>query len=167
MIILLGYARSKSRDFESFLRIVVGLDEENTQLFLKQYNSNFITHELTPGIYTIRHISDTIHTFSAHNQIIEIEYDDISMKTKISLKYKGGQRKFGWGTLRFNKRSFFHTLLGFEPYWYFKPNQFYHLKNPTVYISGKILKLSTTNKIYLKCDIIDGSVVNGLRQPIL
>ena len=29
------------------------------------------------------------------------------------------------------------------------------------------MNLSSTNKINLKCDIIDGSVVNGLRRPIL
>ena len=27
--------------------------------------------------------------------------------------------------------------------------------------------LGTRDKIHLKCDVIDGSVVNGLRQPIL
>ena len=48
MILLLGYTRSHFRDFESYLRIVVGLDEEDIQLILKQYNSNFITYELTP-----------------------------------------------------------------------------------------------------------------------
>ena len=31
----------------------------------------------------------------------------------------------------------------------------------------KIVNLGNTNKIHLKCDCIDGSVVNGLRQPIL
>ena len=116
MILLLGYSRSPFQDFESYLRIVVGLDEEDIQLILKQYKSHFITYELTPGIYTIQDISDSIHTFSGHSEIIEIEYDDISMKTKIILKYIGGQRKFGLGTLRFDARSFFHALLGFEPY---------------------------------------------------
>ena len=29
------------------------------------------------------------------------------------------------------------------------------------------MNLSSTNKIHLKCDAIDGSVVNGIRQPIL
>ena len=86
MIILLGYSRSLYRDFESYLRIVVGLDEEDIQLILKQYNSHFITNELTPGIYTIQDISDAVHTFSGHTEIIEVEYDDISMKTKIILK---------------------------------------------------------------------------------
>ena len=35
------------------------------------------------------------------------------------------------------------------------------------YLSQKIVNLSNTNKIHLKCDAIDGSVVNGVRQPIL
>ena len=29
------------------------------------------------------------------------------------------------------------------------------------------INLSTKDKIHLKCDCVDGSVVNGLRQPIL
>ena len=73
MILLLGYSRSLFRDFESFLRIVVGLDEEDIRLILKQYKSHFITYELTPGIYTLRDISDAIHTFSGHSEIIQIE----------------------------------------------------------------------------------------------
>ena len=108
MILLLGYSRSQLRDFESCLRIVVGLDEEYIQLILKQYNSHFITYELTPGIYTIQDISNAIHTFSGHSEIIEIEYDDISMKTKIILKFRNeGKGMFGLGTLRFDERSFF------------------------------------------------------------
>ena len=85
MIILLGYARSLFRDFESYLRIVVDLPEDDIQLILREYNSHFITYELTPGIYTIQDNSDTIHIFSRHMEIIQIEYDDISMKTKIIL----------------------------------------------------------------------------------
>ena len=167
VILLLGYARSKFRDFESYLRIIVGLDEENIQLILKQYLSQVLTYEITPGNYTIHDISDTNHTFSRRSEIIEIEYENITMKAKIILKHKDGQNKFGLGTLRFDERSYFHTLLGFEPYWDYKPNQFYRLSFPTVYISGKILNLIITNRIHLKCDIIDGRVVNGFRQPIL
>ena len=152
MILLLGYCRSLFRDFESYLRIVIGLDEEDIQLILKQYNSHFVTYELNPGIYTIQDISDTIHTFSGHSEIIEIEYDDITMKTKIILKYKGGQKNFGLGMLRFDKKSFFHTLLCFEPYWDYKPINSNHVANPGVYTSDKILNLSGTNKIHLKCD---------------
>ena len=64
------------------MRIRVGLDED-IQLILKEYKSHFITYELSPEIYTIQDISDAVHTFSGHSEIIEIEYNDISMKTKI------------------------------------------------------------------------------------
>ena len=107
MILLLGYARSLFRDFEIYLRIVVGLHEEDIQLILKEYSSHFTTYELTPGIYSIQDNSDTIHTFSGHTETIQIEYDNISMKTKIILKYVGGREMFVLGTLRFDERSFF------------------------------------------------------------
>ena len=35
IILLLGYARSPFRDFESYLRIVVGLDEDDIELIIK------------------------------------------------------------------------------------------------------------------------------------
>ena len=81
------------------------------------------------------------------------------MKTKIILEYKDSREKFGLGTLKFDKKSFFHTLLGHDPS--------FDYKVPGVYASNKILNLNTTNKIHLKCDCIDGSIQNGLRQPIL
>ena len=158
-ILLLNYSRSQFRDFESYLRIRVGLDEEDIQLILKDYNSHFITYELTPGLYTIQDISDVVHTFSGHTEDIEIEYNDISMKTKNILKYKDLRENFGLGTLRFDKKSFFHTLLDHDPY--------FDYKVPDVYSSDKNLNLNTTNKIHLKCDCIDGSIQNGVGEPIL
>ena len=157
MILLVGYARSPFRDFESYLRIVVGLDEEDIQLILKEYIPHFIIYELTPGLYTIQDISDTIHTFSGHSEIIQSEYDDITMKTKIILKYIAGQKKFALGTLRFDERSLFHTSLGFTPTWDYKP-----INSSGAYTTDKFLNLRTVNKIHLKCDCIDGSVVNGV-----
>ena len=109
-ILLLNYSRSQFRDFESCLRIRVGLDEEDIQLILKEYKSHFITYQLSPGIYTIKDISDAIHTFSGHSEDIEIEYNDISMKTKILLKHKDLRENFGLGTLRLDKKSFFFIL---------------------------------------------------------
>ena len=70
---------------------------------------------------------------------------------------------FGLGTLRFDEKSFFQTLLGFDPYWDCKP-----AKTNSVYTSDKIiLNLNTTDKIHWKCDCIDGSIQDGVRQPIL
>ena len=118
MIFFYGYTRCRFRDFESYLRNILALDEEDIQLILKEYNSHFITYELTPGIYSIQDISDSIYNFSVNNESIKVEYDDISMKTKIILKCIGERKKFVLGTLRFDQTSFFHTSLGFTPYWY-------------------------------------------------
>ena len=78
--------------------------------------------------------------------------------------------RFGsiFGTLGYDKKSFFHTLLGFTPYWDYKPTNAIHADSPGVYTSDKIISnLNTTDKIHLKCDCYDGSIQDGVRQPIL
>ena len=72
-----------------------------------------------------------------------------------------------FGTLRFNEKSFINTSLGFTPYWDYKPTNAIYADSPGVNTSDKLINLSTIDKIRIKCDVIDGSVVNGLRQPIL
>ena len=90
------------------------------------------------------------------------------MRTTFFLKFKNGKAKFALGTLRFDNRSSVHTLLGFSPYWDYKPNNYNHVLIAGVYPCDKIiLNLNTINKIHLKSDAIDGSVVDGVRQPIL
>ena len=69
--------------------------------------------------------------------------------------------------MRCNKKSFLNTLLGFTSYWDYKPFNAIHADSPGVYTSEKIINLSTIDSIHLKCDCIDGSVVNDLRQSIL
>ena len=61
--------------------------------------------------------------------------------------------------ISFDEKSFFSTILGFTPGWDYK-----HYNK---YISQKIVNLSNTNKIHLKCDCIGGSIQDGVRQPIL
>ena len=90
------------------------------------------------------------------------------MRTTIVLKFKNENMKFVLGTLRFDKPSFFHTLLGFSPNWDYKPKNSNHVLIPGVYPSDKIiLNSNTIDKIHLKCDCIDGSIQDGVRQPIL
>ena len=40
-------------------------------------------------------------------------------------------------------------------------------KHYNKYFSQKIVNLSSANKVHLKSDCIDGSIQNGLRQPII
>ena len=61
--------------------------------------------------------------------------------------------------ISFDENSFFSTILGFTAGWDYK-----HYNQ---YLSQKIVNLSSTNKIHLKCDCIDGSIQDGVRQPIL
>ena len=164
IILLMGYARSPFRVFESYLRIVIGLDEDDIQLICKQYNEKYITYELDHGNYTIEDFQEAVYPLGDHEGTLQIEYDDLNKKVKLNLTRFGST----FGTLRFDKKSFFHTLLKFEPYWDYKPTNAIHAKFPGVYNADKIiLKLNTKIKIHLKCDCIDGSIQDGVRQPIL
>ena len=157
MDILARYTSSVFQDFESYLRTEVDLVEDDIKLVLDEYNSSFITCELEPGIYTFKDISEALFNILQSDcpgdcNVIVIEYDDIKMKTKLVVQS-------GIIAIKFVEKSFFSTILGFTPGWDYK-----HYNK---YVSQKIVNLGSTNKIHLKCDVIDGSVVNGLRQPIL
>ena len=133
-------------------------------MILKQYNQKFFTYELDPGNYTIEDLQKAVYALSVHERTLQIEYDDLDKKVKLILTRFGDT----FETLRFDKKSFFHTLLGFTPYWDYKPTNVIHADAPGVYTSDKIiLNLNTINKIHLKCDCIDGSIQDGVRHPIL
>ena len=157
MKILAFYTGSVFQDSESFLRTQIDLVEDDIKLVLDEYNSSFITCELDPGIYTFKDISEALLNILQSDcpgdcNVIDIEYDDIKMKTKLVVQS-------GIITVRFDEKSFFSTILGFSPGW--------NYKHYNKYISQKIVNLGGTKKIHLKCDCIDGSVVDGVRQPIL
>ena len=157
MNILAIYTSSVFQDFESFVRTQIDLIEDDIKLVLEEYNSSFNTYELQPGIYTFKDISEALlnilqSEYPGYSNMSVIKYDEITMKTKLIVRS-------GIIAIRFDEKSFFSTVLGFTPGWDYK-----HYNK---YIIQKILNLGSTNKIHMKCDVIDGSVVNGLRQPIL
>ena len=157
MNILAFYTRSVFQDFESFLRTQIDLVEDDDKLVLDEYNSSFNIYEIQPGIYTFKDISEALFNilqivYPGPSNVIVIEYDDITMKTKLVVRE-------GIIAIRFDEKSFFGTILGFTPGWDYK-----HYNK---YVSKKFVNLSKTNKIHLKSDAIDGSIQNGARQPIL
>ena len=131
IILLMGYARSPFRVFESYLRIVIGLEEDNIRLILKQYNEKFVTYELDPGNYTIEDLQEAVYPLGDHENTLQIKYDDINKKVKLILTRFGST----FGTLRFDKKPFLHTLLGFTPYWDYKPTNAIHADSSGVYTS--------------------------------
>ena len=52
-----------------------------------------------------------------HEGTSQIENDDLNKKTKLVLTGFGSTL----ATLRVDEKSFFHTILGFTPYWDYKP----------------------------------------------
>ena len=157
MNILAGYVRSAFQDFESYLRTEVDLVEHDIKLVLDEYNSSFVTYELDPGTYTFKDISEALFNilqseYPGPSNVIDIKFDDITRKTKLVVRD-------GNIAIKFDEKSFFTTILGFSSGWDYK-----HYNK---YTSQKLVNLGSTNKIHLKYDCIDGSVVNGLRQPIL
>ena len=111
IILLLGYARYLFREFESFLRIVVGLDEDDIQLILKQYNASFVTNELDPGIYTTGDLQKAVYPLGDHEGTLQIGNDDLNKKTKLNSTHLGST----FGKLRVGEKKFFIIFLGFAP----------------------------------------------------
>ena len=83
---------------------------------------------------------------------ILIRLDDITRKTKLVLSS-------GIIAIKFDEKSFFSAILGFTAGWGYK-----HYNQ---YLSQKIVNLSSTIRRHVKADDIDGSVVDGVRQPII
>ena len=157
MRILSIYTSSVFQDFESFLRTQIDLIEVDVNLVLDEYNSSFITYELEQVIYSYREISEALFNilqleYPSSDSKILIRLDDFTRKTELVVGS-------GVIAIRFDEKSFFSTILGFTAGWDYKQyNQ---------YVIQKIVHLSTTNKIHLKCNIIDGSIRDGIRQTIL
>ena len=49
----------------------------------------------------------------------------------------------------------------------YKPTKAFQVDSPGVYAIDKQLNLFKIDKVTLKCDVNDGSVVNGIREPKL
>ena len=100
-----GYVSSVFQDFESNLRTEVDLIEDDIKLVLDEYISCFFTHELQPGIYTFKDISEALFNilqtdYPLRSNVIVIENDDNTLKTKLDVRS-------GIVAVRFDEKSFF------------------------------------------------------------
>ena len=104
--------------------------------------------ELTPGVYELVDINNAIKQKiheSDYDFKIDIIPDTISMKSVSTTS----------NSIHFNSRL--NILLGFT-------NKDYP---PGTHTSEKPVMITTTDKVHLKCDCVDGSIVNGIREQIL
>ena len=57
--------------------------------------------------------------------------------------------------------------MGLKRFCDYKPTNAFHADSAGVFTIEKILNLGKTDKIHLECDCFDGSLANGIRQPII
>ena len=154
-MLLMGYARCIFKDFESYLRIVVGLDEDDIQSTLKQIISKFATYELSPAIYTSKDISEVVHTMGDHEGTLQLDDDDITMKTKLILTLFGGNvGKYDLLKDLFLKRYWGLHFIGIISLLM----QFMLILQRSILLM-KVQKKN--NKIHLKSDVFHGSEMSG------
>ena len=69
----------------------------------------------------------------------------------------------------FTEKSFFYTILGFTQSrsYPLEDIENYYQLIPGSYKSDRPINITGIDKIHLKCDCIQGSIVNGIREPIL
>ena len=118
-----------------------------------------IGYSLNPGIYEVVDLNNTLKYILPDNVKINVTIDNIRLKSKSKLNQ----------TLLFTKKSFFYTVLGFtqsHSYPLDDIDGFYQLIAGS-YESNKPINITGIDKIHLKCDCINGSVVNGTRESIL
>ena len=115
MDVLGFYIMSIFQGFESFIRTEIDLVEVDIRLVLYEYASIFITYELEPGIYIFKDLSEALFNilyseYPGPLNVIDIEFDDITMKTKFVVRP-------GIIAIRFDEKLFFNTILGFTSGW--------------------------------------------------
>ena len=71
--------------------------------------------------------------------------------------------------LIFTEKSFFYTILGFTQPHFFPLDDIdgFHQLIAGSNKSGRPINITSIDKVHLKCDCIDGSILNGIRDSIL
>ena len=134
-------------------------DEIINILDLKHIPTKRTGYSLNPGIYEVIDLNNTLKYILPDNVKVNVTIDDIRLKANLKTNQ----------TLNFTEESFFYTILGFtrsRSYPLDDIDGFYELIAGS-YKSDKPVNITGINKIHLKCDCIQGSLVNGIREHIL
>ena len=118
-----------------------------------------IGYSLNPGIYEVVDLNNTLKYILPDNVKISVTIDDVRLKSNLKTNQ----------TLLFTNKSFFYTILGFtqsHSYPLDDIDGFYQLITGS-YKGDRPINITGIDKIHLKCDCINGSIVNGVREPIL
>ena len=134
-------------------------DEIMNILDLKYIPTKRTGYSLNPGIYEVVDLNNTLKYKLPDNVKVNVTIDDIRLKSNLKTNQ----------TLIFTEKSFFYSILGFtrsQSYPLDDIDGFYQLIADS-YKSDKPINITGIDKNHLKCDCIQGSIVNGIREPIL
>ena len=114
---------------------------------------------MNPGIYEVVDLNNTLKYILPNNVKVNITIDDIRLKSNLKINQ----------SLLYTEKSFFYTILGFtqsRSYPLDDIDGFYQIIAGS-YKGDRPINITGIDKIHLKCDCIQGSIVNGIREPIL
>ena len=128
-------------------------------LDLKYIPTKRIGYSLNPAIYEVVDLNNSLKYILPDTVKVNITIDDIRLKSNLKTNQ----------TLIFTNKSFFYTILGFTQSHQGPLNDVegFYQRLPGSYKSDTPIKITGTDKIHLKCNCIDGSIVNGVGEPIL
>ena len=150
----------KYNDLEDLVyRMRLSYDEIMEILNLRYIPTKRTGYTLNPGIYEVIDINNTLKYILPDNVKVTITIDDIRLKSNLKTNQ----------TLIFTEKSFFYTILGYTQ------SRSYPLEDidghyqliAGSYKSDKPVNITGVDKIHLKCNSIQGSIVDGVREPIL
>ena len=159
-VILEELKNAKYKDLEDLVyRMRLSYDEIMDILDLKYIPTKRTGYSLNPGIYEVSDLNNTLKYMLPDNVKVSVTIDDIRLKSNLKTNQ----------TLIFTEKSFFYTILGFtqsRSYPLDDIDGFYQIIAGS-YKSDRPINITGIDKIHLKCDCIQGSIVNGIREPIL
>ena len=134
-------------------------DETVDILDLKYISTKRIGYSLNPNIYKVVDLNNTLKNILPDNVKISVTIDEKIFKTNLKINQ----------TLIFTKKSFFYTILGFTRSHSYPLDD---IDGSYQLIAGSFkgdrpINITGIKKVHPNCNVADGSIVNGVREPIL
>ena len=150
-----SYSKNKKltrKDFDQLKKIIIQINQniKDKTIIIPEFGieNDFVEIELPPGVYELVDINKIMKQKLSDSDFefeFTIETDTISMKSVLTTS----------NPIYFTSKL--NELLGFTNTHYIEGT----------HISEKPVMITTTDKVHLKCDCVDGSIVNGIREQIL
>ena len=149
----------KYDDLEDLVyRYQLTYDEVIDILDLKYIYTKRTGYSLNPSIYEVIDLNNTSKCLLPDNMEVSVTIDDVRFKSNLKINQ----------TSIFTEISFFYTILGFTRSNSYPLNDIegFYQKIGGSYKSDRPNIITGIDKVHLKCDCINGSIVNGIREPI-